>query len=229
MVPFVWVTNETGASKAGLDNITPQQIDALLSTGYVPLSMFTGAVADAGDIVIATGRANTSGTRITALAESGYGINRNVNQFYGETYSGDGLALIALSTQGNGGSSSGGTIATLMGKTSAAVSLEGGDPIPLVIISYLGESDANNAVAAGAKKLKYNGVEFTNDNVRNGSYTFWGYQNLLNPSGLAGDESTFRTSLIAAIPANVGSAGIATNTMNVTRAGSDGGIVLPNN
>ncbi len=241
VVPFVWVANES--APAGLTNVTSQMGRALLSNGIQPLSLFTGSAGDAGTLVYPTGRDGGSGTRITALAEIKYGIFNNVQQW---TAVSDNTAGTVTSLQiwpttgtgsdpaqaGNGGYTSGGTVATLMGNTSASVDTldETGGVIdsdqPVVIITYLGTGDAATASGLGAKQLAYDGVSYSVANVQNGSYTFWGYQHLYNKSGLTTDENTFKNSLISVIPSNLGSAGIALGSMQVSRT-SDGGLVGP--
>ncbi|MEI9898586.1 MAG: hypothetical protein WDN28_33210 [Chthoniobacter sp.] len=55
-------------------------------------------------------------------------------------------------------------------------------------IGYLGTSDA--AVGGNAVQLSYNGVPFTEANVDNGKYSFWGYEHMFYLSSLGGDAKT---------------------------------------
>ena len=44
------------------------------------------------------------------------------------------------------------------------------------IIGYIGISDVQSALLAGAYEMTYNGVPYTVANVQSGAYTFWGYE-----------------------------------------------------
>ena len=76
------------------------------------------------------------------------------------------------------------------------------------------------------KSSSTTGFDFSDAAIEAGHYTLWGYEHLYNVNGLAADESTFRTALINAFSANLGTAGIGLSTMKVGR-GSDGGLVGP--
>jgi len=67
--------------------------------------------------------------------------------------------------------------------------------------------------------------------IRNGSYTFWGYEHLFWVDGSrTGDLDTFVTALLGTNgldnATNLGNAGLQISTMNVSR-GDDGGLVGP--
>ncbi len=80
VVVFSWVVNDTSATGAsvlaryGFDNVTAQAARALYTTGQQPKALFTGNPLDEAKPVFATGRDTGSGTRITMLAETKYGI-----------------------------------------------------------------------------------------------------------------------------------------------------------
>lgn len=76
VVAFTMLTNE-GSS---VTNVTAQQLRAVLTNGFQPLSMFTGNAADTTN-VFAVGRNDGSGTRSTCLAETGYGVSSTVKQY----------------------------------------------------------------------------------------------------------------------------------------------------
>lgn len=222
VVPFMFVANKGSTS---LNNVTSQQFGALYAMGGAPLSYFTGDANDVDTFVVPTGRASSSGTRITVLAETGFGISTPVQQYRINTNSGE-LAGVILpenmemfEDEGNNGYSSNSFIRDVVGRES----VEGA---PLVL-GYLTVSDAQAAILAGAQEVTYNGVAYSEENVRNGSYTLWGYQQFFNVSGLNSQEEAFKDALIDAIPANLNNAGIAIPTMNAAREGGEGGQVTP--
>src|SRR5271157_1548875 len=69
VVSFKFLKN--AGAPAGLTNLTPLLAQALWNNGSLPLSMFTGNTNDASTIVYAIGRDPDSGTRKTALLETG--------------------------------------------------------------------------------------------------------------------------------------------------------------
>ncbi len=77
VIVFTMLTNNA----SGITNVTSQQYRALFTQGYQQKSLFTGLLADDSNTVFATGRNDLSGTRTTALAETGFGITKPVNQF----------------------------------------------------------------------------------------------------------------------------------------------------
>lgn len=251
VVPFLMIASQD--APASLTNVTDQQFEALFVQGFQPLSLFTGDAADAGVTVWATGRDPGSGTRITTLAETRYGIFSSVVQWKATTTGAEPnkkVTAIQLwpttgsgsdPTAGNGGYTSGSGVRDALGTdnddtvgtdvlddTGALLfNIPATDPV--VLLSYPGINDGNTAIANGAKLLKYNGYDYSPDKVYNGQYTLWGYQHLYHVSGLTtgtGSETAFKTALIAQIPANIGSAGLNTSAMNVVRS-SDGGLVTP--
>jgi hypothetical protein len=81
VVPFVFVANgstDISAKLSGL-TMTPQLFTYLWESGTIPLSFFTGVTTDSTSTVYALGRDIDSGTRSTALAETGYGLNGSGN------------------------------------------------------------------------------------------------------------------------------------------------------
>ena len=236
VVPFMFVGGFSAPSS--LTNVTDQQHEALWSVGQAPLSLFTGNVADT-TTVISTGRNNGSGTRASVLSETGYGSFRDVVQwdstFTGVRGSG---TLGTLSLFGNGGHASNSGVRELLTRDSSNVTFDG-NTFSVIVLSYLTISDAVAATGyqeatgtivggEGAKPLTYNGVRYSLENVKNGSYSLWGYQQLYRASNATAAELTFDTALRAAVPANMGSAGIPIPSMAVTRAGGDGGLIAPN-
>jgi len=237
VVPFVFVAN-VGAP-AGLTNMTDQLHEAQWSNGQLPLSMYTGNPADT-KFVLNTGRSNGSGTRATILSETQYGPFRAVKQWAGasNTAGGEGTGTVAFLTNvDDGGYSSNSFVRGLLSRTSTSVTVGATAGQDVVIISYLTLSDAvaisdvnGPGTGVGAKSLTYNGIPYSSDNVQNGSYTLWGYQNFYGPIGITVGEQSFFDTFVAEIPNALDplANGITIPDMNVTRNGGDGGPVTPN-
>lgn len=237
VVPFMFVMGE--GAPAGMTNMTDQLHEALWSAGQVSASFFTGAPSDT--IVLATGRNNGSGTRALILAETQYGAFRNIVQFnaaFTGTRTDPSATLGAISEFGNDGHASNSGVRDLVTRPRTGLTFDG-SPVDAVFCSYLTISDAVTATgyveATGASDsalaipMTYNGVRYSVENVRNGSYTLWGYQQLYTAASIPAGVATFDTALRAAIPTSLSaSTGIAIPTMKVTRFGGDGGIVQPN-
>jgi hypothetical protein len=230
VVPFMFVMGKGGD---GLTNMTDQLHNALWNLGFISASFFGG---DPNLTILATGRNNGSGTRATILAETGYGAFTTVVQF-NATVSGNDLT--AILEFGNGGNSSNSGVRNLLTKNNTTLTFDG-EPYNAAFCSYLTISDALAATGyvpatgawtpgagEGAIPMTYNGVRYSEDNVKNGVYTLWGYQQLYLGSSPTAVENTFDTALRAAVPSNMGSAGIPIPDMNVDRVGGDGGLVLP--
>jgi hypothetical protein len=184
--PFKYATTTVAA------NVTPQSFARLWSAGTINSAkkhpeIFTGNLSDSAYTIYALGRDIDSGTRATALAETGYpikgngapAVTQNVVQYFPldsssavvgnasnaaiasftivPTQTVDGISL----TNGNGGYNSGGKLAEALSDTFSGLS-------KTVEITYLGVSDAYNALTnqAGATAgqpallLSYNGVSF---------------------------------------------------------------------
>ena len=235
VVPFMFLAGE--GAPATLNNMTDQLHDQLWSTGQLPIAFFTRDTTDP-TTVIATGRNNGSGTRATILAESKYGAFTNVVQ-YNATYSGTRTdayptgRLLAISAFGNSGNSSNSGVRELLTRSSNDLTFDAGQgdgpqPFDGLFVSYLTISDANSALTEGAQAMKYNGVAFSADNVKNGSYTLWGYQQFYLDNDSTAAEDTFDAAFRTAIPATLdGINAIALTDMPVNRSGGDGGLVQP--
>jgi hypothetical protein len=99
-------------------------------------------------------------------------------------------------------------------------------------IGYLSTQDTDNiAVPNGAVTLKFNGVPYSEEAVREGRYTLWSYEHLYYNSATAtggGVKKTFADALanqIKSVDASI--SGIFVDTMNVSRQ-IEGGLVSPN-
>ena len=106
-------------------------------------------------------------------------------------------------------------------------------------IGYVTPGDANNRVlgnngvvpaASRGVALRYNGVELTDANVRNGSYTAWLYNRILKPqTGLSGTKLTFANALrdrIRDVDAPSGG-GLFNDATFLVKRFTDGGLVVP--
>jgi hypothetical protein len=268
IIPFIWVVNDTSATGAntlaryGFDNITAQQARALLVNGSQPKSLLTGNAADTKPVYV-TGRDIGSGTRVVCLAETGYGITKGV-QHWQMTGGSDAISKLKLwptgtypnttgndPNQGNGGYTSGGTLAGLLvNKSDSSFQLEsaaGTNDLGFAtagahIVAFVGTSDAVTVVNGGGAFLKYEGSSYTvadvspadgtNDDdikIQNGQYTAWSnehilYSSLTTTSGSS--QTAVKDLLKASIETNIGTAGVAYSTMNVFRL-EEAGIVAP--
>ena len=99
------------------------------------------------------------------------------------------------------------------------------------LVTYLGTSDAASVNAGqvaprgNAVDMKYNGVAYSAAAVKNGQYTFWGYEHLYKRSGIVVPASTVAGALATQLsgtalePNNVKAADMVVGRPN------DGGLV----
>lgn len=235
IVTFCMIANE--GAPADLTNVTIQQARALWTNGIQPLSLFTGDPTDTS-YVFATGRNDGSGTRAAYLSEWSFGVANLVNQYIATSTGAtgtitkitavpaDGLGTGNFTTSGvanastlwgntnvgNGGYSSSSSLRTLMGLTSANVTVyDGENQVPVIVnqpihlITWLSSADSLVAATAGAKILSYNGVLVTpitsvgsylssgfNEadfkKIATGAYSPWSYQHIYYHGSLSGNE-----------------------------------------
>jgi hypothetical protein len=204
VITFKWFANE---GSTGISNITPSMVRTIYGAAEVPKSLFTGNSSDTST-VYPVGRNSDSGTRGTAMAESGYGNIVAVDQNTATIVSG---AITAIVPSGNTGYSSGSSVKNVMNATYA-----GG-----TAIGYLGASD----FAAEGVALKWNGVDYSEAAIQNGSYTFWGYLHQ-NRMTLTGNALAFYTGLKGAMETTPGTGLLTVGSMNVQRD-ADGAPVYP--
>lgn len=263
VIAFAPVINK--GADASITNITINQFRRLVSNGEIPASMLTGNASSNGTIYN-IGRNDGSGTRVIHLAEIGHGqanlvknhvitgntthINKPViapTTADTTTYPNYAVSNDYRSTSvlGNGGYTSGGTIAAWLRLQSSG---------NFNIISWLGSSDAGTAsafssstgIAADARILSYNGekLDLVTRNTANtawtrglsaadklkialGKYSGWSFQNLFYVGTLSGAKKTVYDKLVSVLPANIGTAGCSMAEMTVTRVGGDGGMIAP--
>ena len=145
VLPFVWITAPGGAA-AGITNMTPQIAQSLFKTGTLQLAMFTGSAGDAATTVYAIGRTDDSGTRVTAMAETGVGVSAGLQQFQPV-----GNPITSYTPLGNGGYVSGGDLSTAM--KSATTAANG------LAVAYVSVGDGESTT--GATTLSHNGVAYS--------------------------------------------------------------------
>jgi hypothetical protein len=245
VVPFKFVVAKTsaGGPPVGLTNLTSQLAKALFGSGQMALSLFTGNNADETFTVFATGRDPDSGTRLTALAETGVGAVATVKQYQPQNA---GNAVITTSggtidhfapwpasvvngipvSTFNGGYASGGQLAAAMGNNT---------PASTTVVTYLGTNDANGtAIPAGAVELSYNGVTLGGNSATDyntvtalteGKYTFWGYEHLYYRNGTGGVVKTVADAVANQLKTT--DAVVLISSMKVSRT-TDGGKVTQN-
>lgn len=148
---------------------------------------------------------------------------------------------------GNGGYFSGSVIRGHMAKTAANVTVYDANGTDVLqdggkadLVTWITISDAATARASGAVFCAFNGVKLDGiaasgttlsaadkAKVTNGAYTAWGYQQMYARNGsYTGNTKSVYDGIKAAIPANIGTAGIPVADMAVIRP-SDGGVVAP--
>jgi len=215
IIPFKFYASKD--APADLTNLQPSQSQFLWGNSYIPLAMITGDVADQATFVYATGRDPESGTRITAMAEIGYGVFAAVQQMQPTIASGSVTAVNlwpqGTYAEGNGGYSSGSSVKTAI-EANAFANSNG-------LISYLGSSDWT----ANGKELSYNGVLYSADNVEEGKYTFWGYLHQMRHPSLSGTTLEFYDDLLGAVQTDTTWL-VKVSDMQVIRA-ADGGLISP--
>ena len=219
-------------------SMTPQIAQSLFPGGNVHLSQFTGSSNDDNTGVIATGRDDDSGTRLTAMAETNVGVNTVLTQYKPTVSSGTitSLALYPMATingvshpAGDGGESSGGSLRAYLPDTVSVGAAQQVDSAFTggFLVTYLGVSDFNSVSSAGAVALAYTGVPESQAEIIEGAYTFWGYEHLDYKSNISGIKATFATDLANQIT-NSSSATLSPNVsvgdLKVQRFG-DGGTV----
>lgn len=196
VIPFKWFANK-GSTK--ISNITPGLVRQLYSSGEARMSLFTGNASDT-DVVYPVGRNSDSGSRATAMAEGGYGNVAAVSQYAPTAASG---IVTALGNATNSGSSSGSVLKGVINST-----YSGG-----TLIGYLGASD----FALDGVSLKWNGVDYSEANIKAGLYTMWGYLHMNRMNTLSGNALSFYDALKSQIEGATTSGLLKTGDMNCAR------------
>lgn len=240
------------------DNVTSQSLEALYLSGAQPVAVFTGNPADQNKTVYAIGRNTDAGQRYIALAEPKVGgsnvtaVNAVVKQWkptvsgaaagvggfvVGGTVNSHVLwpveTVSGVSSQfaGNSGYATGATLAPALTVTigPSVYTAENPSATAGYYLGYVTPGDADTiAIPNGAVELKYNGVPYSVENVRQGKYTAWVYSHLLYPSSFSGLKRQFADALANQVKTvdAVAGGGILIDTVKVQRF-SEGGNVTP--
>ena len=204
VVPFVFVKGRSADSAvstaagadntSGITNITALAARALMTNGWVPMSMLTGIAADSQYDVVFTGRDNDSGTRLVTFAEPGFGIFSPPLQYQLDNNGTNITGLTAFSS--SGGYVSGGNLTAPLNlpvSGSATNSIHSG--VKFIPLGYAGTNDAAS-VNSGNNSLKYNGAAYSATAVQEGQYTFWGYEHLLYKSTYSGVGKNLASNIV---------------------------------
>jgi hypothetical protein len=190
------------SSWSNIVNVTTAQANQLI-TGPQVANMITGNTNDTDQVVVC-GRNLGSGTRVNALLNIQHGVTVKVDQWAVDatypgtngvlTFGGTYTAGQGVQEVGNDGYDAGSSVQKTLNVD--------GSSNGYVMLGYVGLSDGANAYAgvtntgAGpATYLPFNGVYESDSGVINGTYTFWGQENLYgtvgqSPSSQAGKVAT---------------------------------------
>ena len=201
VIPFMFAATTNGSP--GLTNITTAQAKQLFLNGSVPMTLWTGNLADTNKAIYAVGRNTDSGTRMSFLAEVGYKPAQRLKQF--RVTANDTGALYPLETirncrslyVGNSGFNGSSDLTAALKWTVANASSIGITPQTGAAYS-VGYTGAGGA-GTGYAPMAYNGVSYTVSGVTNGSYGFWSYQRLALSTAASASAGTFYTNLVTSI------------------------------
>lgn len=231
---FEFVANKGVPSS--LSNITPLLAQQLFTNGSVPLAQFSALNSDTGTQVYAVGRDIASGARYILLAETGIGTaNSSLLYQYEPTVSsgtitniasnpaGSGTINLISFAAGNGGYSSFSNVLTVLKAVST--------PSVGYVVSYVTDSDAATAVAAGAVALNWNGVPYSVAGIQQGQYSYWSYLHVYYQNAGATTTGslpiTFATDLGNDLATDTATGAILSSSLLVSRT-LDGGIITTN-
>jgi hypothetical protein len=164
-------------------------------------------------------------TAITLVPENGTGPGNLATQGGGTGAPNDrpnASSLWGINITGNGGYASSSSLRALMSRTATSVTVyDGVNQAPLLsnqsvlLLTWLSTADSQNAAAAGAKILGFNGVEVTplaasdpNNfqgsgfnqtdlaKLTSGAYSAWSYQHLYHHGTLSANELAWRNAMV---------------------------------
>jgi len=233
---YEFVTNK--GAPASLNNITTNLAQELFTNAGTPLALFTGSSGDQNTIIYPVGRDISSGARYATLAETGIGTlaSDQLVQFEPAVTSGTitdivdnpapgGTINLITFPLGAGGYPSFSAVSTVLSATSTATTG--------FVVSYVTDSDAATAIAAGAHALSWNGVPYSVAGIQQGQYTYWTYLHVYyNNFGNFIQTNhplakTFADDLAADLKTDAATNAILSSTLKVTRT-NDGGLITPN-
>ena len=239
VVAFTFIGSKNIPTNA---QVTTENINQLAASGNVPLTLFTGNSADQTNSAFFIGRNIDSGTRLSMLAEVGYGVRTTLSSYaVASGYTGGAAsnttatltgastnALISYPTEiingvstanpGNSGYSSGGTLCGLFTNAysfGTNLSVNGSASARTgtnFLVGYAGVSDASGNVANGLVYLPYNGQSYSTNGIAQGLYTFWAYEHLY----ISANATVADNSLAQALATAINTSTTATLSPNVS-------------
>jgi len=222
-------------------NVTIPQLVVLTGSGVAPASFISGNPNDS-DAVYLVGRNRGSGTRMNYLACSTYGAHNPVQQYsigYGCGDPGDPAqtpTTLWLTNEDNNGYESGGGVAKALadsGGSDSAGSCQQADPFGngthWFALGYVSPADATSTGNNGGQPtplypntnnwVTVDGVFSDNQNIENGSFWFWGHENLYGKANNSGIQDMAGKGLEQAV---IGQMALA--NFGVSPGGHDAGI-----
>jgi len=179
-------------------------LQALYTDGTIPVTQLTGVASDVG-VVYAVGRDDDSGTRAIFETDTGLGFGASLTQ-YGITSNSVAAPYVytiepsqSVHAADGNGYSSGGNVKTALQLSNPGTYKADGVNLSYAI-AYIAVSDWNGA---GLSALAYNGATFSVAAVEQGTYSYWGLENVnvrtSDDSGnfqtVVGDITTAQTAL----------------------------------
>lgn len=196
----------TGVTTNGTTTVTHNAADPALSVNQ-PIR---GTGIPAGAKVSSITNSTTFVLNVAAAAGSPTDVRAGQN-------------VAAHTNIGDGGASSGGTVASYAAATTEG--LTQGGKSPCYYVTYLGLSDGNTATTDGAVECKYNGVTYSAANVQNGLYSLWGYLHLMTRPDVNAGADGFATQLVTTLDGLPGGSGLQLSLMRVSRLADGANIV----
>ena len=254
VIPFTWMKGYSSAPCAAWSNIvnvtTAAANQNLIVGDLYNACNYSGISTDTNFGVAIVGRNLGSGTRANCLLNMQVGINTPIQQYaWGanaslyppsapgtltfNTNNSSGQAYASgqnLTSVYNDGFDGGGGVQSSLNVDQAGAN----NTLGVVVIGYLGISDAKHATnndntgpagySGKAVYLAYNGVYEGDQNVINGSYTFWGEEHLLGPVSPTTTQAAAGTAVSTGFKNYISGITIATGTVTSNPAQS---YVLP--
>ena len=220
------------------------------TTQWMP--SFTGVSGSYQDLGATSSYVSSSGTNY--VYDGGPGATLSGLQKWPGGWALNTNTSISWSAAGHSGFVTGSELASVLESidpiSSGSVSIVNGPTSPnkVYVIGYLAPTDAATASTTGtsasdhgATPLAYNGVAYTQANVKNGEYSLWSYEHSVYLTTLGGDQqqaandiadtvflttADYNSSLVPTT--NTTAAGIIENSTVLFQRGAPGGIITPN-
>jgi len=235
VLPLIFVANP--GAPASLTNVTDQLFQLQWALGDLSLSTYTGTVGQ-NTRIVNVGGDSLNGMRSVIHSETKYGpftmvVQRSgVDNLTGVEGTG---SVTSLGNRGDAGYSTASALRSVLARRSASVDIDGEGAQNVALVGYLplfdaaAITDVTGGSGIGAVDLKYNGVAYSEGNIKNGAYTLWDYEQLYQALDISPAEASFVSSLVPRISEVMDPTanGVRLSDMNVTRYGGAGGPVLP--